>query len=160
MTVLEKIREYAENKQLMFRDYRKDSFINGEPECRYELLYPNTFNSFAKFDTQEEISEFLALEDKKEKEKNKTVYAVLEENIGGDAWTNVVSSREEAIKEAEYAWDRLTENEKKIKRVSAIAVKWDYIEETLFTYEDGATLEEAVDSGSYTSYDDITVFQK
>ena len=92
--------------------------------------------------------------------KNKIVYAVLEENIGGDAWTTVVSSKDEAIKEAEYAWDRLTENEKKIKRVSAIAVKWDYIEEALFAYEDGATLEEAVDSGSYTSSDDIAIFQK
>ncbi len=59
MKTLDKIRKYADNKNLMFRDFRKECIINDEEPPRYALLYPNTFNYFKKFNNQYEIEEFL-----------------------------------------------------------------------------------------------------
>lgn len=59
MTTLGKIREYAKKHNLLFRDYRKQSFIGDDPECRYQLIYNNSHYNFKKFNTQAEIEEFL-----------------------------------------------------------------------------------------------------
>lgn len=59
MTTLDRIREYAKNNKMIFRDYRKDSFIKEDPECRYQLLWVNGYSNFKKFNTQQEIIEFL-----------------------------------------------------------------------------------------------------
>lgn len=39
MTTLDKIREYAKKHNMLFRDYRTQSFINEDPECRYQLIW-------------------------------------------------------------------------------------------------------------------------
>lgn len=70
MTTLDKIREYAKKHNMLFRDYRTQSFINEDPECRYQLIwnisYGNfkkfSYSNFKKFNTQAEIEEFLSEE--------------------------------------------------------------------------------------------------
>lgn len=59
MTTLDKIREYAKKHNMLFRDYRTQSFINEDPECRYQLIWNISYGSFKKFNTQAEIEEFL-----------------------------------------------------------------------------------------------------
>jgi hypothetical protein len=59
MTTLDKIREYAKKHNMLFRDYRTQSFINEDPECRYQLIWNHSYHNFKKFNTQAEIEEFL-----------------------------------------------------------------------------------------------------
>jgi len=44
---------------MLFRDYRTQSFINEDPECRYQLIWNHSYHNFKKFNTQAEIEEFL-----------------------------------------------------------------------------------------------------
>lgn len=62
MTTLDKIREYGKKHNMLFRDYRTQSFIDEDPECRYQLLWNNSYGNFKKFNTQEEIKDFLSEE--------------------------------------------------------------------------------------------------
>lgn len=59
MKTLDKIREYAKKHNLLFIDYRKQRFIGVEPECRYQLIWNNSYHNFKKFNTQAEIEKFL-----------------------------------------------------------------------------------------------------
>lgn len=59
MTTLGKIREYAKKHNMLFRDYRTQGFIDEDPECRYQLIWNNSYDNFKKFNTQAEIEEFL-----------------------------------------------------------------------------------------------------
>lgn len=59
MNTLDKIREYAKKHNMLFKDYRTQSFIDEDPECRYQLLWNNSYSNFKKFNTQAEIEEFL-----------------------------------------------------------------------------------------------------
>ena len=59
MTTLDRIREYAKKHNMLFRDYRKQSYIDEDPECRYQLIWNNSYGNFKKFNTQAEIEEFL-----------------------------------------------------------------------------------------------------
>lgn len=64
MKTLVRIRKFAEKNGLLFRDYRFDGLLNPgeEVNCRYELLYVNSFKSFRSFKNQQEIEEFLSVE--------------------------------------------------------------------------------------------------
>lgn len=59
MTTLDRIREYAKKHNMLFRDYRTQGFIDEDPECRYQLIWNNSYDNFKKFNTQAEIEEFL-----------------------------------------------------------------------------------------------------
>lgn len=61
MKTLDKIRKYATEHHLIFKDYRKDALVSElhtEPQ-RYELLYPNTLSVYRGFDNQQDIEDFL-----------------------------------------------------------------------------------------------------
>jgi len=59
MTTLDRIREYAKKHNMLFRDYRKQSYIDEDPGCRYQLIWNNSYGNIKKFNTQAEIEEFL-----------------------------------------------------------------------------------------------------
>lgn len=76
MKTLDKIRKYAEENHMIFKDFRKDSLVSSlhmEPQ-RYELLYPNTYNTYKGFDTQQDIEDFLKEEKENKLDDNKLYF--------------------------------------------------------------------------------------
>ncbi|WP_418554118.1 hypothetical protein [Longibaculum muris] len=62
MTILERISKYAkQSSNLMFIDFRHNGLLSeNDPEPpRYALVFCNTFAYYKKFDTQDDIKEFL-----------------------------------------------------------------------------------------------------
>ena len=80
------------------------------------------------------IAELKRIKERKEMKK----YIMIEENHGGDNWSKVFNTQEEANKEAVKTWDSLTTTEKKKKHVFVIDVTEDDIaEDAIEEYRNG-----------------------